>query len=123
MGNKPACNSCSQGGSYFGFGKTKPERKAYTLVKGKLRRVYVDSKGKFYKEKTKKKYLSKRKKIYNISKTTKMKMSKKIPKKTKKTKKRKNKFNSDNGLIHLNIPYNNKNILPHMHYGKTCFGS
>ena len=52
------CNSCSQSGLYFSFGK-RTDTKLYALIKGKQRRVYVDSKGKYYKENSKKKYLSK----------------------------------------------------------------
>lgn len=52
------CNSCSQSGLYFSFGK-KPDEKLYALIKGKKRRVYVDSKGRYYKENSKKKYLPK----------------------------------------------------------------
>ena len=52
------CNSCSQSGLYFSFGK-KTDEKLYALIKGKQRRVYVDSKGKYYKENSKKKYLPK----------------------------------------------------------------
>ena len=54
----PKCNSCSQGSSYFSFGK-KTDTKLYALIKGKQRRVYIDTKGKYYKEKSKKKYLPK----------------------------------------------------------------
>ena len=52
------CNSCSQSGLYFSFGK-RTDAKLYVLIKGKQRRVYVDSKGRYYKENSKKKYLSK----------------------------------------------------------------
>ena len=52
------CNSCSQSGLYFSFGK-RTDAKFYALIKGKQRRIYVDSKGRYYKENSKKKYLSK----------------------------------------------------------------
>jgi len=52
------CNLCSQSGVYFSFGK-RTDAKLYALIKGKQRRVYVDSKGRYYKENSKKKYLSK----------------------------------------------------------------
>ena len=52
------CNSCSQNGLYFSFGK-RTDEKLYALIKGKQRRVYVDSKGRYYKENSKKKYLPK----------------------------------------------------------------
>lgn len=52
------CNSCSQNGLYFSFGK-KLDNKRYALIKGKQRRVYRDSKGRYYKENSKKKYLKK----------------------------------------------------------------
>ena len=56
--NKSKCNSCSQNGLYFSFGKSS-NSKLYTLTKGKQRRVYIDSKGKYYIENSKKKYLPK----------------------------------------------------------------
>lgn len=52
------CNSCSQKGLYFNFGKPQ-DSNLYALIKGKQRRVYVDSKGRYYKENSKKKYLPK----------------------------------------------------------------
>lgn len=61
------CNSCSQGGLYFGFGKTTTNVKLYALIKGKQRRVYVDSKGRYYKEQSKKKYLKKGVRTYKLS--------------------------------------------------------
>jgi hypothetical protein len=72
------CNSCSQGGLYFGFGKTSSNPKLYTLIKGKQRRIYVDSKGRYYKEQSKKKYLKKGIRTYKLS------PSKKIKKQVKK---------------------------------------
>jgi hypothetical protein len=60
------CNSCSQNGLYFSFGKT-TDAKFYTLIKGKQRRVYVDSKGRYYKDNSKKKYLRKNYKIFKLS--------------------------------------------------------
>ena len=56
--NVSKCNSCSQSGLYFSFGK-RTDAKFYALIKGKQRRVYVDSKGRYYKENSKKKYLPK----------------------------------------------------------------
>ena len=47
--NASKCNSCSQSGLYFSFGK-KTDANFYALIKGKQRRVYVDSKGKYYNE-------------------------------------------------------------------------
>jgi len=60
------CNSCSQSGLYFSFGK-RTDAKLYTLIKGKQRRVYIDSKGRYYKENSKKKYLPKGTKTQNLS--------------------------------------------------------
>ena len=60
------CNSCSQSGLYFSFGK-RTDTKLYALIKGKQRRVYVDSKGKYYKENSKKKYLRKNYKTFKLS--------------------------------------------------------
>lgn len=60
------CNSCSQNGLYFNFGK-RTDAKFYVVIKGKQRRVYVDSKGKYYKENSKKKYLRKNHKIFKLS--------------------------------------------------------
>ena len=59
------CNSCSQKGAYFSFGKKKTSKvvKMYTMVDGKLRRVYLDTKGKYIRTGKRKKYLSKGKKI------------------------------------------------------------
>ena len=51
--NASKCNSCSQSGLYFSFGK-KTDANFYALIKGKQRRVYVDSKGKYYNENYKK---------------------------------------------------------------------
>ena len=48
-GTCKSCNTCSQKGLYFGFGK-KVDSKFYAFIKGKERRVYIDSKGKYYKE-------------------------------------------------------------------------
>ena len=72
------CNSCSQNGLYFSFGKTMDPIKFYVLIKGKQRRVYVDSKGKYYKENNKKKYLPKGTRTYKL-----------LPKKVKSSPKRK----------------------------------
>ena len=71
------CNSCSQDGLYFSFGK-RTDTKLYTLIKGKQRRVYVDSKGKYYKQNSKKKYLSKGTRTHKL-----------LPKKVKSSPKRK----------------------------------
>ena len=60
------CNSCSQSGLYFSFGK-RTDAKFYALIKGKQRRVYIDSKGRYYKENSKKKYLSKGTKTHKLS--------------------------------------------------------
>ena len=60
------CNLCSQSGLYFSFGK-RTDAKFYALIKGKQRRVYVDSKGRYYKENSKKKYLRKNYKIFKLS--------------------------------------------------------
>ena len=60
------CNSCSQNGSYFNFGKTTDE-KFYALIKGKQRRVYMDSKGRYYKQNSEKKYLHKNHKIFKLN--------------------------------------------------------
>lgn len=60
------CNSCSQSGLYFSFGK-RTDAKFYALIKGKQRRVYVDSKGRYYKENSKKKYLPKGTKTHKLS--------------------------------------------------------
>lgn len=75
------CNSCSQGGQYFSFGKT-TDAKSYALIKGKQRRIYVDSKGRYYKEQSKKKYLKKGIRTYKLS------PGKKIKKLVKKSPKR-----------------------------------
>lgn len=64
--NASKCNSCSQKGLYFSFGK-KIDDKLYVLIKGKQRRVYVDSKGKYYKDNNKKKYLPKGTRTYKLS--------------------------------------------------------
>lgn len=48
-GTCKSCNSCSEKGLYFAFGK-KTDVKFYAVIKGKERRVYVDSKGRYYKE-------------------------------------------------------------------------
>ena len=64
--NRSNCNSCSQNGLYFNFGK-KTDVKLYGLIKGKQRRVYIDSKGKYYKENNKKKYLPKGTRTYKLS--------------------------------------------------------
>ena len=71
------CNSCSQSGLYFSFGK-RTDAKLYALIKGKQRRVYVDSKGRYYKENSKKKYLSKGTRTQKL-----------LPKKVKSQRKRK----------------------------------
>ena len=63
----PKCNSCSQGGLYFSFGKRQDD-KFYVLIKDKQYRVYVDSKGKYYKKNSKKKYLPKGTRTYKLSK-------------------------------------------------------
>jgi len=60
------CNSCSQSGLYFSFGK-RTDAKFYALIKGKQRRVYVDSKGRYYKENSKKKYLPNSIKTHKLS--------------------------------------------------------
>lgn len=60
------CNSCSQSGLYFSFGK-RSDAKLYALIKGKQRRVYVDSKGRYYKENSKKKYLPKGTRTHKLS--------------------------------------------------------
>lgn len=73
------CNSCSQGGMYFSFGK-KTEAKLYTLVKGKQRRVYLDSKGRYYKDGSSKKYLNKNARTFKLG--PKSPKSPKGPKKT-----------------------------------------
>lgn len=70
--SSPKCNACSQGGSYFSFGKrTKKvkssEVKLYAKIKGKKRRVYIDSKGKYYKENSKRRKLPKGIKTYKLS--------------------------------------------------------
>jgi len=64
--NVSKCNSCSQSGLYFSFGK-RTDTKLYVLIKGKQRRVYVDSKGRYYKENSKKKYLSKGTRTHKLS--------------------------------------------------------
>ena len=48
-GTCKSCNSCSEKGLYFAFGK-KTDAKLYAVIKGKERRVYMDSKGRYYKE-------------------------------------------------------------------------
>ena len=65
--NKKNCNSCSQGGSYFNFGKSKKNDKMYALINGKYRRIYLNTKGKYYNLKNKKKYISNRIKIITNS--------------------------------------------------------
>lgn len=70
--NVSKCNSCSQNGSYFSFGKStnkskSSEIKLYAKIKGKNRRVYVDSKGKYYKENSKRRKLPKGTKTYKLS--------------------------------------------------------
>lgn len=60
------CNSCSQSGLYFNFGK-RTDAKFYALIKGKQRRVYIDSNGRYYKENSKKKYLPKGAKTHKLS--------------------------------------------------------
>lgn len=79
---KSNCNSCSQNGQYFNFGKNgfgkngfgkNVDNKLYVLIKGKQRRVYIDLKGKYYRENSKKKYLKKGTKTYKLS--TKQKLS------------------------------------------------
>lgn len=56
-----SCNSCSQGGEYFSFGKYSSvnNNKVYVKMGGKIRRVYSDSKGRYYRENSKKRYLPK----------------------------------------------------------------
>ena len=81
------CNSCSQSGLYFNFGKI-TDANFYALIKGKQRRVYVDSKGRYYKDNSKKKYLPKNTKTHKLSpkkvKAPKRKSSPKGPKGPKK---------------------------------------
>ena len=64
--NMSKCNSCSQNGMYFSFGK-RTDAKLYALIKGKQRRVYVDLKGRYYKQNSKKKYLPRGTRTYKLS--------------------------------------------------------
>lgn len=59
--NTSKCNTCSQSGSYFSFGKSdsSSDFKSYILINGKERRVYSDSRGRYYHLNSKKKYLPK----------------------------------------------------------------
>lgn len=77
--NKSNCNSCSQRGLYFDFGK-RTDVKFYALIKGKQRRVYIDSKGRYYKENNKKKYLSTGTTTHTLSLKRKLTPKRKTPK-------------------------------------------
>ena len=72
-GSCKSCNTCSEKGLYFGFGKKvelkKQDDKLYAKIKGKQRRVYVDSKGnKYYREGSSRRSLPKGTRTYKTPK-------------------------------------------------------
>ena len=84
--NCKSCNTCSQNGLYFSFGRSQKSDKLFAVIKGKERRVYVDSKGKFYKDGSVRKILPKGTRTYKEKKNKKQQQKrksnpKKVPKK------------------------------------------
>jgi len=73
-----SCNKCSEQGLYFSFGKT--DDKLYAIIKGKQRRVYVDKKGKYYKEGSTRRSLPSGTRTYKVKKSKIKSPKRKVPK-------------------------------------------